>query len=636
MSNLLKDSAKALFWHPTKNSKIALDKISANSEIKIWWQCDKGHEWEQQPKHRRENAPCPTCLKESKSLTFLIPEVIKLWNKKRNEDSLLTELTPSSSQKVWWFNEKCGHEWLRSISGQRKNTNCPYCSGRKVLKGFNDLATTHPQIAKEWHPVKNESLFSSDVTAGSGKKVWWQCDEGHEWQTAVGTRTNLKAGCAECYWARSSIQNSKPNGKPALDITHPEIAAQWHPKHNGTFTPSDVLYGSDKKVWWQCDKGHEYEAPVSKRTISKRNCPTCSGRKISIGFNDLKTVAPHLEKEWHPTKNSLTIEQVTVQSAYEVVWICEKGHEWEAPVYNRTGNNPSGCPICSRHVSQPEIEIFNYLKTLNLNVKRRDRTVIAPLEVDLYIEEKQLAIEFNGLYWHSEANGKHRNYHYNKWLACKEKNIQLIQIWEDDWNRNPTLIKNMLAHKLRVNSSTATYARNTLIKELTQNEINIFLNENHIQGATDGSIRLGLYSKNNPDYLLACLLLKTNANTQGKELNLLRYSTSLPVIGGFTKLLKAVELRYKPQRIVTFSDNTVSDGGLYETTGFIADKQLPPDYMYIVKNNREHKFSYRKARFQRDNNLKYESGMTEKELAELNNIKRIWDAGKTRWVKNYV
>lgn len=120
-----------------------------------------------------------------------------------------------------------------------------------------------------------------------------------------------------------------------------------------------------------------------------------------------------------------------------------------------------------------------------------------------------------------------------------------------------------------------------------------------------------------------------------RSLNLLRFATNKTVVGGFTKLLKHVERIYTPDFILTFSDHTVSDGGLYENNGFVDTKELSPDYMYVNRGVRVHKFNYRLKRSRNDPELQYDPALSERELAQLNNLPRIWDAGKTRWVKSY-
>ena len=127
----------------------------------------------------------------------------------------------------------------------------PTNMSRRASPGYN-LAVLHPEVAKQWHPTKNGDLTPEDVTHGSHKKVWWICDKDHEWETMVRYRTN-GSGCHECAGRYASPEFN-------LAVLYPEVAAQWHPTKNGDLTPEDVAPGSNQKVWWICDKDHEWDA----------------------------------------------------------------------------------------------------------------------------------------------------------------------------------------------------------------------------------------------------------------------------------------------------------------------------------------------------------------------------------------
>jgi hypothetical protein len=530
---------------------------------------------------------------------------------------------PLGSHKKFLWNCERGHEWAATIGARLNGSNCPYCGNRKVLKGFNDLRTLKPDIATQWHPTKNEDLKPDEVVASSTKKVWWQCDEGHEWETPLRDRKN--SSCPFCLNQRVWV------GYNDLATTHPELAAQFHPTKNNS-SPQEVIAGTGKSLWWICEKGHEWRAVGYERSKNGTGCPYCSGRLVlPDSSNSLASLFPGLVPQWHPTKNVVEPHEITSGTNQKTWWLCEKEHEWETQTYNRTGKSLKGCPTCNMNLSKMEESLAQIIQDFGVTVIRHSRKIIPPHEIDIYIPSKNLAVEFNGLYWHSEGKGKDRNYHHNKWKACKEKGIQLIQIWEDDWKNRPDIVKSMLAHKLGSNSKQKVPARKTQVVEVSQGEATTFLNTYHIQGAVDGSLRFGLKQG---DELVAVMLLKREAGTEGKVLNLLRYATSTSVVGGFTKLLSFVE-RNNPTvtEVVTFSDNCVSDGGLYENNGFTAVRHIPPDYMYVVNGVREHKFGYRLKRFRNDPNLLFIDGYTEKQLAELNGLARVWDAGKTKWVK---
>lgn len=493
----------------------------------------------------------------------------------------------------------------------------------------NMLKDTHPDVAKEWHPTKNGETTVDKVSPGSHKKAWWLGECGHEWEGVIRNRVNRKSGCHYCAGKKVLI------GFNDLATLKQEIVKEWHPTLNKT-KPEDYTSRSNAKVWWLCANGHEWEAPISYRTGKRGgSCSYCLNQKVLEGFNDLETLNPDLAAEWNSDRNEqLTTSEVSVGADKKAWWKCVEGHEWEAKIHGHNGKK-SGCPTCvtGYKVSKPEKDIVKMVKELapNIAIKINTKSAIKPYELDVFIPEKNIAIEYNGLYWHSEHMGKDKNYHYNKWLSCKEKGIQLIQIWEDDWNRNPELVKNMIAHKLGVSKKENFYARKTKAQVIIKKEADNFLNKNHIQGTVGARLAYGLFEK---DKLIAVMLFKNEANSNAKTLNLLRYATSEKVVGGFTKLLKFAE-KQNPEvtSIVTFSDNAISDGGLYVNNGFVEDGAVKPDYMYIVGGVRVHKFNYRLKRFKKDPNLKWLEGYTETQLARLNNIPRIWDAGKIRYLK---
>ena len=276
------------------------------------------------------------------SLLFSNPEIAKEWNYKKNGNLKPEHFASNSDKKVWW---KCptGHEWQASISSRNSGCGCPYCAGQKVLKGFNDLHTVNPILAKEWNYEKNNGLTPEDVMPNSGKKVWWKCPTGHEWQAAIADR-NSGNGCPYCS-GRYAVK-----GENDLQTVNPTLAKEWNYGKNNGLTPADVTPNSNKKVWWMCSKGHEWESIVQNRNKGK-GCPYCAGQKVLKGFNDLQTVNPILEKEWNYEKNTdLTPMSVMPGSNKKVWWKCCKGHEWQATIHNR--NKGSGCPICRKKHSK--------------------------------------------------------------------------------------------------------------------------------------------------------------------------------------------------------------------------------------------------------------------------------------------
>ena len=275
---------------------------------------------------------------KERSVLLSNPEIAQEWNYERNGNLKPEHFAQNSNKKVWW---KCGsgHEWQATIVNRNKGRKCPYCSGKKVLKGYNDLQTVNPALAKEWNYEKNNGLSPTEVTPNSNKKAWWRCSQGHEWVVTINNRTNGN-GCPYCS-GRYIVK-----GENDLQTVNPTLAKEWNYEKNNGLTPTDVTANSNKKVWWKCSQGHEWQATIANRNYGT-GCPYCSGRYAIKGKNDLQTVNPTLAKEWNYEKNNgLSPSEVTPNSNKKVWWKCSQGHEWQASICNR--NKGRGCPICRK------------------------------------------------------------------------------------------------------------------------------------------------------------------------------------------------------------------------------------------------------------------------------------------------
>ena len=330
-------------WHPTKNGLLKPDMITCGSDKKVWWICKRSHEWKDSVCNRIKGRGCPYCsnhrvLKGFNDLKTTAPKLASEWHPTKNGDLTPEMVTAGSGKKVWWLCKRY-HEWKATVVDRNNGCDCPYCSGRIVLKGFNDLATVNPELAAEWHQEKNEGLTPDMATKNSGKKVWWQCKQGHEWRATIDSRSK-GAGCPYC------AGHKVLKGVNDLATVNPELAAEWHPTKNGVLTPDMVTRSARKKVWWQCKQGHDWQTTINNRS-GGRGCPFCAGKKVLRGFNDLATVNHKLAAEWHPTKNGdLTPDNVTKSSNKKVWWQCKQRHEWQATIASR--NNGNGCPTCAR------------------------------------------------------------------------------------------------------------------------------------------------------------------------------------------------------------------------------------------------------------------------------------------------
>lgn len=273
-------------WNYEKNDKNGIfpQNVASHAKEKVWWRCKEGHEWETDPGHRvRFGSKCPYCtglyaVSGVNDFPSKYPELLQEWNYEKNGDVAPETVAYGSDKKYWW---KCylGHEWEEAPSVRtRSGSGCPYCAGKRILVGFNDLATKNPRLTQEWDYEENNGLKPTEVTAQSNKKVGWKCPVcNYRWKAKINNRYNGR-GCP-CCGRKIAVP-----GVNTLDVTHPQIAAEWDYEKNAPITPKDILAGSGIKYFWLCPEGHSYKATPNHRTsVNGTNCPVCNaGRQTSF------------------------------------------------------------------------------------------------------------------------------------------------------------------------------------------------------------------------------------------------------------------------------------------------------------------------------------------------------------------
>ena len=361
----------------------------------------------------------------------------------------------------------------------------------------------------------------------------------------------------------------------------------------------------------------EFKDKANNTNIRKYNRVSSVQQHISEESLNLLNDSSWLKAHHHDNKENLT-------------YIASQLGVDPTTIHNRLAH--FGIEIRNYYESNQEKEIKIFLhENYSEDILSGDRKILQGKELDIYIPLKNLAIEFNGLYWHSELH-KDNNYHKMKFESCKRLGIRLIQIFEDEWKYKPDIVKKHILYAIGLDKSKRVYARHTNIVEVNIKNKKAFLNNTHIQGNGNSSINYGLEI----DGVLVALIGIKKVNNSRYEID--RYSTSCSVVGGFSKLLKHFEKTHNPEEIVTFADLRWSNGDLYEKTGFKLNKIINPDYYWVNDKNKEtiskrfHKFNFRHSRMSKILAL-YDKILSESQNMRNNGYYKIYDAGKLRFVK---
>ena len=466
-------------------------------------------------------------------------------------------------------------------------------------KPSQTLEQFNPELADQ---LVDQSLRS--IARGSDKKVQWRCpvDSRHVWWASPMNRTNAKnpTGCSVC------------NGKTVIpgvnDVatTHPKAAALMVDKKLRT----KLTGSSNKKVEFWCGnpKHDHWTAPLSNVARQGTRCPQCSGRRPVSGKSDLATTHPKLAAELVDQSLAATLKP---GSNKPVLWQCPKNpaHIWTATPYSRTAKK-TGCPYCSGRKIVPGVN---------------DLATTHPALASQLVDQSLTTVVSKGgsepVLWQCQVNPEHA------WFATPSNRVKPSGCpicYRLHANPSQTLLTEMV-RKL-VPTSTVLGDDHTVLP--SGKELDIVVPDHHLAIEFNGVLRalLGIGRKNHG----------SRVSLPNGTWDIQRYATLGVIVGGFTKLLAYAETLVYVDTWTSWSDNDISDGGMYQAAGFVVDKRQAPSYSYVgrkTKWERVHRSTYTKQRFISDPNLVYKSKQTEHEAALANKLYRIYDAGKTRWIK---
>ena len=518
-----------------------------------------------------------------------------------------------------------GEFWQTPYVHNNLKCGCPKCGH---VKTNNAKKLNKQQFIEKAREVQGDKYDYSKVEyINSKKKVCVICPEHGEFWQAPSSHLNGQ-GCPKCFSNKKRILYS---------FNKQQFIEKAKSIHGNKYDYSKINYvNANTKVCIICpEHGEFWQTPYVHNNL-KCGCPKCG--RINASLGETMKVEDFINKarEVHGDKYDYSKVEY-VKSKIPVRIICRKHGEFlQTPDAHIHG---SGCQICSNSKSTGEEEILKFLKEIcNESIETRNRNVIKPQELDIFIPSKKVAIEFDGLRWHSELFNKDKNYHIYKTEQCKKNGIALIHIFEDEWTYHTDIVKEKLKHILKADTNKKKiYARNCYIKEISKKETKLFLLKYHIQGYSKSTVNYGAFFGNE---IVGVMQFKKINNKNEWELTRFASNYNYICCGVGGKLFSYFVKNYNPEYVKSFADRrwTIDEeNNLYTKIGFKLDKTLSPDYKYInIKNQRKriHKFNFRKQILHKK--YGFPLTMTETEMTEKLGYYKIYDCGllKYVWKKN--
>lgn len=405
------------------------------------------------------------------------------------------------------------------------------------------------------------------------------------------------------------------------------IKQRFREVHGDVYDYSKTVYNGYKVNCIITCKTHGDFEMTPDNHLHGHGCPYCGN------------VHKYTTEEWVEKAKSVHGDRYTydktvyVSAKTPVIITCPRHGDFEMmPGKHLAGQR---CPKCFGRNSIAEGEIYDYLMAMTngaYEIKRNVKNVIPNRELDLYIPQIKIGIEYNGLYWHSEACGKDRKYHINKLEECNRLGIKLVQIFEDEWLEKRDIVLNKLLHIIGCNQKAARLgARNCFVSEIDRDTAERFLNANHIQGFANSTLYYGAFVTKTGE-LVGVMTFRENKPNMWE---LTRFTTDInyTVVGLGGKMFSYFKSNNDYDEVKTFADRrwTVDIyDSMYTKIGFEIDKIEAPDYNYVVDNKRKHKFLFRKQILSKKYGLPLT--MTEKEMCDYLGFYRIWNCGIVKYI----
>lgn len=527
----------------------------------------------------------------------------------------------NSSTKIKIICQEHGEFWQLPFH-HLNGSGCKKCSyiGNTTILNLNDFLS---QAAKV-HGEKYDYSQSDFTKARNNVKIICP-NHGNFFQTPYSHVIN-KRGCPKC-----AIDSKK--------ISLTSFIERSKEIHGDKFDYSCSKLLSNHKIGIICPEHGKFVTNIYSHLNGDGGCPDCRKDKLSNLYK--KDIYDFIKsaKKIHGDRYDYSKSKYT--ACYDQIEIICKKH---GSFFQQANNHLTGygCPTCGYSGSKFEDFIEKYLKKHKIKYTKRNKSIIKPLEIDFYLPDYNIAIEVNGIYWHSELNGKTNKYHLFKTDACKRLGIRLIHITDAQITFNKRNVVSNLNSILNINKRKI-YARKCEVKEISKELKSKFLNKYHDLRNDHSSIRLGLFYKNKLVSVMTFCKPRISLGGKSKSMRiyeLSRYSGiyNFYVIGGASKLYKYFERNYNPSKVITYADKSRSVGNLYQNLGFIHTHDSKPNYWYFNRKQPMvlfHRFNFRKSVLHKKLHV-FDPNKTEWENMKENNWDRYWDCGTMVFKKEYI
>ena len=512
-------------------------------------------------------------------------------------------------------------EFYQTPKDHLRGRGCPVCGKSNSIKSRTKTNDTFISECIKKHD--NKYNYNNVIYINDKSKVYITCPEHGDFLIAPSHFLNGE-GCRKCGIKNAAIKRTKDNLK---------FLYECRLSHTGeTYDYSKAVYLNDKeKVCIICPEHGEFYQSPNNHISKSQGCPTC-GREKTIESkkytnNEWVTHA----KDKHGCKYDYsTVNYIDGKIKVDIICHNKNKKGVEHGVFSQLPPNHlfgQGCPKCFKEKSGVESELCEFIRSLNIGFVENNRKILNGKEIDIYIPDKKIGIEMNGLIWHSELYEKDRKYHLNKTNDCEGKDIQLIHIFEDEWVYKKEIIKSRLRNIFLLNE-IKIFARKCKVIEINSKETNQFINENHLQGAVNASVKIGLFYN---EELVSVMTFGKQRKVLGRKdeedtYEMLRFCNRIntTIIGGASKLLSYFIKFYNPEKIISYADRRWSQGKLYESLNFDFIRNTVPNYFYVVNKKREYRFKYRKDILVKQG---FDPMKSEHEIMLERKIPRIYDCG---------